>query len=75
MFTGAGMTDERHLSIYCGRDQIGTLVHRGNHVDTFDASGVYLGAFKKIKSAADAVSLSRFVSCVPDACARMDNSE
>ncbi len=65
---------DRQLVIYDGQDRIGLIVdHGGGHVDAFDGSGVHLGSFKKIKAAANAVSLSGSVSCVSDTSGRMDN--
>jgi hypothetical protein len=71
----SGEVATRQLSLYDGQDRIGLIVDRGGgHVDAFDTSGILLGTFKKIKAAANAVSLSRSVSCVPDTSARQDNS-
>ena len=69
-------TKQRQLSIYDGQDRIGLVVDRGGgHLDAFDVSGIRLGTFKKIKTAANAVSSSSLCSCVGDLSARMDNSE
>ena len=65
----------RELSIYDGRDRIGMVIACGDRCDAFDVSGVHLGTFKKVKAAADAVTLSRSSSCVPDTNGRRDNSE
>ena len=68
------MTEERHLSIYDGTDRLGMVIKTAGRCCAFDVHGVYLGTFKKLKAAADAVSWSRVVSCIPDTSARQDNS-
>jgi hypothetical protein len=63
----------RHLSVYDGRDRRG-IQHNGR-CDAFTVEGIYLGSFRKLKAVANAVTLSRSSSCVPDTSGRMDNSE
>jgi hypothetical protein len=64
----------RELHVYDGRDRVGLVIQRAAKCDAFDASGVFLGTFKKLKSAVDAVNLSRSVFCIPDSDGRKDNS-
>jgi hypothetical protein len=66
---------ERHLSVYDGRDRLGMVIQHNGRCDAFTVEGVYLGSFRKLKAAADGVTLSRSSSCVPDTSGRMDNSE
>jgi hypothetical protein len=54
------------LSVYDGRDQIGSVVARGKSVDAFDRSGVHLGTFPTLKAASAALSGPRDSSCVRD---------
>ena len=51
------------------------VIQHNGRCDAFTVEGVYLGSFRKLKAAADGVTLSRSSSCVPDTSGRMDNSE
>jgi hypothetical protein len=67
-------TEERHLSIYDGRDCIGALIARPGVVHAFDAKGVHLGTFKTFKAASSAINTTANKSCIADLSARMDGS-
>jgi hypothetical protein len=68
------MNRDIELSIYDGRDRIGSMIARHGAVDAFDLSGCHLGTFKSIKAAAAAINSSLSGSCVGDTSARRDNS-
>jgi hypothetical protein len=63
----------RSISIYDGRDLIGSVASAGRDWRAFDARGNQLrGDFKSVKAAAAAVNVSCPSPCVADA--RMDGS-
>jgi hypothetical protein len=62
------------LTVYDGRDRVGSLVVRPGAVDAFDTQGIHLGSFKTLKAAHAAINTSLSSSCVCDTSARRDNS-
>lgn len=65
----------RHISLYDGRDLIGTVHGAGKEWRAFDARGNPVpGKFKSVGAAVAAVNSSLPSSCVCDANARRDNS-
>jgi hypothetical protein len=66
---------EWHLSVYEGRHRVGRVIQHNGWCDAFRIARIYLGSFRKLKAAANEVTLSRSSSRVPDTSGRMDNSE
>ena len=67
--------DGRHLTVYSGRDLVGSVAGARRDWRAFDARDNQLpGQFRSLKAAIAAVNMSLPCSCVCDASARRDNS-